>query len=77
LSGGAVIKRWNPSFSVIEMATPSEKPARSKRRIIAAGSGFAGLGELHYLKGVERCDIRMRDSSFVLAQQQGISEENN
>ena len=31
-------------FSVIEMATPPEKPARSKRRMIAAGSGFAGLG---------------------------------
>jgi len=30
-------------FSVIEMATPPEKPARSKRRMIAAGSGFAGL----------------------------------
>jgi len=31
-------------FSVIEMATPPEKPSHSKRRIIAAGSGVAGLG---------------------------------
>jgi hypothetical protein len=31
-------------FSVIEMASPSEKAVPSKRRLIAARSGLAGLG---------------------------------